>query len=33
LLLNDTDKVALIAFLKTLTDTSLIRDSRYASPF
>lgn len=33
LLLNDTDKVALIAFLKTLTDTSLIGDSRYASPF
>ena len=33
LMLNDTDKSALIAFLKTLTDTSLIQDSRYASPF
>ena len=33
LMLNETDKDALIAFLKTLTDTSLIQDSRYASPF
>ena len=33
LMLNDSDKHALIAFLKTLTDTSLIQDSRYASPF
>ena len=32
LMLNATDKAALIAFLKTLTDTTLIHDSRYASP-
>jgi cytochrome c peroxidase len=33
LMLTDTDKSALLAFLKTLTDTSLIQDTRYASPF
>ena len=33
LMLNGTDKDALIAFLRTLTDSSLIQDSRYASPF
>jgi cytochrome c peroxidase len=33
LMLTDTDKSALLAFLKTLTDTSLIQDSHYASPF
>lgn len=33
LMLNDADKGALIAFLRTLTDTNLIQDSRYASPF
>jgi cytochrome c peroxidase len=33
LMLNNTDKDALIAFLRTLTDSILIQDSRYASPF
>jgi cytochrome c peroxidase len=33
LMLNNTDKDALIAFLRTLTDSNLIQDSRYASPF
>jgi cytochrome c peroxidase len=33
LMLNNTDKNALIAFLRTLTDSILIQDSRYASPF
>ena len=33
LMLNGTDKAALIAFLRTLTDSNLIQDSRYASPF
>ena len=33
LMLNNTDKDALIAFLRTLTDSILIQDSLYASPF
>ncbi len=31
--INNRDKADIIAFLKTLTDTSLINDKRFASPF
>ncbi len=31
--LSTTDKVALVSFLKTLTDTQLTTDKRYSSPF
>jgi len=31
--LNDREKAALLAFLKSLTDESLIENSRFSSPF
>jgi cytochrome c peroxidase len=33
LLLNESDKAALVAFLKTLTDEKLIKDERFSNPF
>jgi hypothetical protein len=31
--LSQSDKAALVAFLKTLTDEQLIQDERYSDPF